>query len=122
MFSDSTNSVSAHTVRRQAPSALAGARSWMPRASADTEFWKIIFTWVGIAITIAASTLLALDLSRIMGQYHRAGARGSIAEQVVFVSIVYFLIYGNLVFLVARIGYLRRHANHRPASRSELEQ
>jgi len=39
----------------------------------------------------------------------------------VFMAIVAMLIYGNLVYQLTRLGYLRRRARHQPAGREELE-
>jgi hypothetical protein len=79
------------------------------------------YTYLGIALTLFASLMLGTDVQRVMRERLQAGSPGPVLEQTVFILIVYFLIYGNLVYMASRAGYLRRSAAHRPAGATELE-
>ena len=50
-----------------------------------------------------------------------AGSVRRTLEAVVFTAVVSFLVYGNLVYQTARLGYLKRRRSHRTATRAELE-
>lgn len=79
------------------------------------------YTYIGIGITIAASAMLLRDVGHILEERVRLGRTSQIFEQVTFIGIVYFLIYGNLVYQLTRLGYLRRRLAHKPLSRATLE-
>jgi cellulose synthase/poly-beta-1,6-N-acetylglucosamine synthase-like glycosyltransferase len=67
------------------------------------------------------ATMLALDAGSVLVRRIRFGDPAAIFEQAAFIAIVYFFIYGNLVYQLSRLGYLKRIAAHRPAPRRELE-
>jgi cellulose synthase/poly-beta-1,6-N-acetylglucosamine synthase-like glycosyltransferase len=65
--------------------------------------------------------MLARDIGGVFELRLRAGNALPIFEQLLFIVIVYFLVYGNLVYQVARLGYLKRRLRHKPADRAALE-
>lgn len=77
----------------------------------------VLFTWLSILITLFASVLLFSDVNSTLEQRVRLGRTALIFEQLAFIGIVYFLIYGNLVYHAARLGYLKRRLAHHPIAR-----
>jgi cellulose synthase/poly-beta-1,6-N-acetylglucosamine synthase-like glycosyltransferase len=65
--------------------------------------------------------MLGLDVGGILLQRLRAHSLGGIAKQCAFLLIVYYFVYANLIYLLARCGHLFRKREHVPAGRSELE-
>ncbi|MBA2479032.1 MAG: glycosyltransferase family 2 protein [Planctomycetes bacterium] len=76
-----------------------------------------------IAITVTACAAAAATADIVLELAYRVAQRdlGGVIEQSIFLVIVLFLIYGALVYQIARLGYLTRRAEHRPAGREELE-
>src|SRR4051794_33096660 len=73
-------------------------------------------TWLGILVTATAFTAFVAEVARHL---LRDGAPVlHIVEAAVYVALVPLLIYGALVYLCARHGYLRRIADHRRAVRA----
>jgi cellulose synthase (UDP-forming) len=82
---------------------------------------EVAYTLIGLVATFAACLMLSRDVDSVLAERVRAGHLGSIAEQVCFILIVYFIIYGNVVYHLSRLGHWKRQAAHRPASRAEIE-
>ena len=84
----------------------------------DRPTAEIAYTSAGLLVTIVASILIAMEITAIV----RAGGNnpGLVFEQVVFSLIAGGLIYGNLVYLLTRIGYMRRLCRHRSAATPDL--
>jgi hypothetical protein len=82
---------------------------------------EVIYTLIGLAATGFAYLMLSLDVQSVLAERLRAGYLWPIVEQICFVLIIYFIIYGNLVYHFARLGHWRRQGRHRPASRAEIE-
>jgi cellulose synthase/poly-beta-1,6-N-acetylglucosamine synthase-like glycosyltransferase len=82
---------------------------------------EIRLAWVLLAVTLAASGMVGWELAGTMMGLIAAGETGAAAGHGVFAAIVGMLIYGNFVFQLTRLGYLRRRASHLPAARRELE-
>lgn len=82
---------------------------------------EILLTRTLIGITLVASLLLARNVFGVLIDHVQAGSTQSALEQSAFIAIVSFLIYGNLVYQIARLGHLRRKQEHRPAEREALE-
>jgi cellulose synthase (UDP-forming) len=101
-------SVHAYTSSRTAPA---------PRPTIRRE---IILTHVAIAITLLAAVVSLGALTRSLLEYMTALRWGAGLRQMLFVGIVGVLIYGGLVYQLARIGHLRRLLAHRPASEEDL--
>jgi len=73
-----------------------------------------------LGLTVLAVALFAYDA--LTGMVERVGAHGlrGTIEQSVLVIVLGFLIFGNLVYQLARLGYLRRRAGHRPVPGDDL--
>lgn len=73
-----------------------------------------------LGLTIAAGAFLARDLIGSVAQSFRAGEISPCLQQAAFASIIAVMLYGSLVYQVARLGHFRRSRRHRPASRWAL--
>jgi cellulose synthase/poly-beta-1,6-N-acetylglucosamine synthase-like glycosyltransferase len=82
----------------------------------------VCLTIAGLCVTVIAGILVLGDVGSILAERFRGSDWLGVTEQICFVVIIYFLIYGNLVFHATRIGFLIRHRRHTPASQSELDQ
>ena len=82
---------------------------------------EIAYTVLGLLATLGASLMLTMDVQSILAQRLRAGHPGPIAEQICFIMVVCFIVYGNLVYHFSRLGHWQRQAEHRAASRAEIE-
>ncbi len=101
-------SVHAHTSSRNAPAARPTLRR------------EIVLTHVALAITLIASVVSLGALARSLLEHLTAQRWGAGLRETLFVGIVGVLIYGGLVYQLARLGYLRRLLAHRPASEEDL--
>jgi len=82
---------------------------------------EIRLTQLMLAMTLIASILfLKWEVPLGLGAFS-TGKYWLALEDGVFVGIVGFLIYGNLIYQLTRIGYLKRIATHTPANPQELE-
>ena len=81
---------------------------------------EIKLTRVLILFTLIASVFATADVVGILLQQARSGSVGAVLEQSIFIFIVAFLVYGNLVYQFTRLGYLQRKASHQPADINEL--
>src|SRR6266496_2262112 len=92
-----------------------------PHSKWPLEFRReLTLTYAGICITLIASLFALGGIARSVVEaavLHRWGAS---LGQVLFLGIAGFLIYGGLVYQVARIGHLRRLLSHRPAGEQDL--
>ncbi len=82
---------------------------------------EVAYTLIGLVATFGAFLMFSLDVQSVLAERLRAGYLEPIAEQVCFILIVYFIIYGNLVYHFSRLGHWHRQASHRAASRAEIE-
>jgi cellulose synthase (UDP-forming) len=81
---------------------------------------EIAFSWVSLGIVVFSVALFLLTL------LHDSHARyemswSQLVDTSAFVAIVLLLVYGNLVYQFARLGYLRRRDAHQTATRDQLE-
>jgi cellulose synthase/poly-beta-1,6-N-acetylglucosamine synthase-like glycosyltransferase len=83
--------------------------------------YDLLTTRICILITLVSALMLGRDVGGTLEARLKIGSVSLVLEQLVFITIVYFLIYGNLVYQLARIGYLTRRRSHVPASRTTLE-
>ena len=82
---------------------------------------EIRVTIVALCLTLLGAVMLGFDvLGILLGRIH-AGSVGGAIEQSAFLLIIYYFVYGNLIYLFARLGHLRCARDHRPASRIDLE-
>lgn len=81
---------------------------------------ELVWTVGGLIITAVASTLLLVDLIALMRRslWH---SPGTFSLQLLFTAIFLFLIYGNTLYQIARLGYLVRLRKHKRADRAALE-
>ena len=81
---------------------------------------EIVFSYVAIVITIAAAFFALAGVAHSVVETAASHRWGATIAQSSFLAIVGFLIYGGLVYQLARLGYLRRLIRHRPANEPEL--
>src|SRR5713101_9746004 len=81
---------------------------------------ELALTYGAIALTLIASVGSAGGIAVSLSYAAAAGHWAAGLRQIVFLTIVSFLIYGGLVYQIARAGYLKRAARHRAATPREL--
>jgi len=82
---------------------------------------EVALTCVCLAITATACVAFGRDLASVLAERLRDGSLAGVFEQVGFLAIGASLLYGNLVYQVARLGYLTRRRQLAHVSDSELE-
>src|SRR5437870_1139699 len=82
---------------------------------------EILYTWIGMAVTLTAAGFVCAELFEPIRTSLRLGLPFQSAHQIGFALIVAFLIYGNMVYQVTRLGYLTRLRKHRPEPVRALE-
>ena len=78
--------------------------------------------FVALAVTIGASFVAFFEIGGLAKQVAARGDWLAFAQYVLFAVIVFFLIYGNVVYQVTRSAYYRRRRAHRPRSLEQLRQ
>jgi cellulose synthase (UDP-forming) len=73
-----------------------------------------------LMVTVVATVLFLRDAVEGAVHLFEADDVRAVAEQAVLLIVLAFLIFGNLVYQVARVGYLRRYARHRPVPGDDL--
>jgi cellulose synthase (UDP-forming) len=71
-----------------------------------------LYTIVAVTITLIATVLLYKDVFSVLAKNASSRQWGLFAQDVLFAVIFLALIYGNLVYQLARVGYLRRLRRH----------
>src|SRR5947199_1191470 len=82
---------------------------------------EIRLTQASIAVTLIAWVAATLDTTEVLLRRWHGGDVGGSIEQVLFITIIQALIWGNFVYQFARLGYLHRRLAHRPLSHDERE-
>ena len=82
---------------------------------------EIAMSWLGIAVTLVATVMVARELLGVLWVQLVGGRWGAASGHLLFTVIVAFLIYGGLVYQLTRLNYLRRRRAHHPAGRDEIE-
>lgn len=82
---------------------------------------EVTLTRVGIVATAIALVLFETGMFFAVADALGSGSGRRTAEGIVFAAVVTFLVYGNLVYQTARLGYLTRRRSHRAATRAELD-
>jgi len=77
---------------------------------------EIAITCIGLLITFASMIFSLASIMRIA----QSGGAGKIFELVTFSVIILFLIYGNVLYQITRIGYFRRLLKHGPVTWNHL--
>ena len=93
---------------------LHGSRS---NRSRDREIW---LTKIFIFFTLIACVFATIDVTGILLRHVHNGSPGAVLQQSIFIFIVAFLVYGNLVYQFTRLGHLKRGASHRAADINAL--
>ena len=92
-----------------------------PHSGHPLEFRReLALTQAGICITLIASLFALGAIARAVVEAMASHRWGAGLGQALFLGIAGFLIYGGLVYQLARIGYLRRLRAHRRATEEEL--
>jgi cellulose synthase/poly-beta-1,6-N-acetylglucosamine synthase-like glycosyltransferase len=71
---------------------------------------ELLVTWAGIAVTWVAVGLFSREIITSLVHSLAHGTRGDVVEHLVFLGIIYSLAFGSLVYMAARIGWVRREA------------
>ena len=82
------------------------------------ELW---ITYFALVATLLATSVLMWELVGVYSDSLRSGDTRGVIEQSVFVFLVLVLIYGGLVYQLARIGYYKRLLAHRPVPREKIQ-
>jgi cellulose synthase/poly-beta-1,6-N-acetylglucosamine synthase-like glycosyltransferase len=81
---------------------------------------EITLTHTAIGLTVIASVVSLGGIAQSLVENVMAQRWGASVGQALFLAIVAFLIYGGLVYQLARRGHLRRLLDHHPAGDREL--
>jgi len=73
---------------------------------------EIALTSGMLVIEIIATMFLASDL--LPALFHSGDGGFQVARTGLFATVVFILIYSNVVYLVTRLGYFVRRLRHRP--------
>ena len=79
------------------------------------------YTWIGLVFTLATAIMVERDIDPIIRAAIADDAWMRIADDVALIMIVYYLIFGTILYFACRLGYLKRIGAHRPATRQDLE-
>src|SRR5215468_191513 len=82
---------------------------------------ELVIGRAAIIVTVLASLLAVGGIARSVLQAAGLHRWGALLGQSLFLALVSFLIYGGLVYQLARLGHLHRLMHHRPASARELQ-
>ena len=82
--------------------------------------YELAITWCGIVITLAATSLLTWDMVGLMQRNLLSAHYGTFLIQGLFLTIFFWMIYGNILYQFCRLGYIARLKKHQRASYSEL--
>ncbi len=81
---------------------------------------ELALTSIGLVVTLAASAFLFRDIWNIFQLGLAEGNWKRILEQLVFATVVFFLIYGNVLYQLTRIGYFLRLRKFKPTPTQDL--
>lgn len=108
--------------------------NWLPfrkkRKGADSKSleksglrlqWEIRFTQIAIFFTLIATVMLFKEICAIFVEHVEGSDYSGAGGQIVFATVVFFLIYGNIVYQFTRLGYFKRLKSHCRERRSELD-
>lgn len=82
---------------------------------------EIYLTYAFLAFTFVAWTIVSWQTVGILWGRIQNGTPWLIFEQSVFIFIIQGLVYGNFVYQLTRIGYMRRRIANKVASHEEME-
>jgi cellulose synthase (UDP-forming) len=81
---------------------------------------EMSLTGIGIGVTLIATSVVAGTTGQVLCAHLAAGRWSRAVEPVVFFFLVAALVYGSIVYQLARVGYFRRLQRHLPTSETEL--
>lgn len=90
------------------------------RREYDFRF-EIPFAAFLLTVTLAICAVVGWEQVEQLLAFVEQGNTISALGHGLFMAIIAMLIYGNLVYQLTRLGYLKRRARHRPVGRDELE-
>jgi cellulose synthase (UDP-forming) len=93
-----------------------------PSVPATNYAWEIRLTQLFLAFTFVAWGIVSWQTGEILWQRIQAHNVLGIIEQAIFILIIQGLIYGNFVYQLTRIGYLRRRIAHEPLTAEAREE
>jgi cellulose synthase/poly-beta-1,6-N-acetylglucosamine synthase-like glycosyltransferase len=82
---------------------------------------EIQLTLLGVGVTAVAAALFTAEISVIVRNALDSGATRHLLGQGLFAATVVSLVFGNLAYQLARLGYLVRLREYRAAPRNDLE-
>ncbi|MDP9373667.1 MAG: glycosyltransferase family 2 protein [Chloroflexota bacterium] len=82
---------------------------------------ELRLTQLLLLLTLTAGVLFVVDAGRTVGGRIREGRYLLGSEHFLFLLVALFLIYGNVMYQLARIGYLKRPARHTPAPPADVD-
>lgn len=100
----------------------ADAAPSQPSAPATNYAWEIRLTQLFLAFTLVAWGIVSWQTGEILWQRIQAHNVFGVIEQAIFILIIQGLIYGNFVYQLTRIGYLRRRIAHKPLTAEAREE
>lgn len=83
---------------------------------------ELLYTRICIFLTLATSCSVLTAIALLFRERYRTGATRLCLEDGLFLVLLVVFAYGNLVYMIARFGYLKRLLSHRRANREELEE
>jgi cellulose synthase (UDP-forming) len=72
-----------------------------------------LYTWLAVAITLIATVLLYRDIFLVLNEKAHSRSWEHFTQDAIFAAVFLVLIYGNLAYQLARIGYLYRLRRHK---------
>jgi cellulose synthase (UDP-forming) len=82
---------------------------------------ELRITYFALLATLLATSLVLWELGGVYADSFRSGDIWGVFEEGVFISLVLVLVYGGVVYQLARIGYYKRLRTHLPVPRETLE-
>ena len=80
--------------------------------------WEAAFSAAMLMVTMVAAFFIGRDLWRVVELRHNDP--GPLAWEGIFLFVISVLLYGNVIFLVSRLGYYLRRHHHDPEPFEEL--
>lgn len=90
----------------------------MPYRHLRAELW---LTYVALTVTFILTLAALTPLAMMFFRSANNGQVWNAAELLLFIVLVLVLIYGSVVYQLARIGHIMRLRTHRPVPDKEVE-
>lgn len=104
------------------PGTAPGQGSGQKTSHDDKRFTaELRITYFALVATFLATSLVLWELTGVYASSFRSGDIWGVFEESVFIFLVLILVYGGVVYQLARIGYYKRLRTHRPVPRETLE-